>query len=64
MRRHDDSKFVNAEEVPEAEYTEVGEASAVEEQSDEYPEITELTRSLFVEKVKNAAKGKVAFPVD
>lgn len=64
MRRHDDSKFVNAEEVPEAEYTEVGEASAVEEHSDEYPEITDINRCLFVEKVKNDAKEKVYLPVD
>jgi len=49
----------------DAEYTEVEEAPAAEQQqTKDYPEITDINRCLFVEKVKNDAKEKVDLPVD
>ncbi len=67
VRRHGCADFVDAEEVLEAEYTEVAEVSAKEEQTNDYPEITDESRRFFKSKiwvVDDKPRRAVDFPVE
>lgn len=68
VRRHGFTDFVDAEEIQEAEYTEVEETSVAEEQTIGYHEITDENRRFFKSRIWVEMDGKprkaVVFPVE